>query len=664
MSENFIAYGVLIYFVGLFLSAVTVFVKNFFKKATILFIASNFIGAIVGISYFISFAPREIMLANFTWMFNFSPSISLLGAIFFSIISIISALVGIYSLRYLQLYKKTYNIISVAFLTSLFVFGMQGVLFSNNSFSFLFFWELMSITSFFLVLADRSKESMRAAFLYFIMTHLGASALLAGFLILGNGSLLFDLSSVSMATASLSPVLLSLSFLLFFFGFGSKAGLVPFHVWLPEAHPQAPSHVSAMMSGLMLKIAVFGFIKIVFSFSNLPGWAGLVVIALGIISGLVGALYAVIEKDLKRAFACSSIENMGIIFTMLGLSLYFFSKGESVIALASSVLVFAIIHAVSHAFFKSALFLSSGVIISRVHSRSLEVMGGIAKLMPIFSVAFLLSILSSMPIPPFSTFYGEWGLIQTIIDLFKTVALDRNALIVLVVILSATGLTGGLAIFAMVKMFGISALGLSRAKHIDESDEKNDYMLTFPILILSLATVIIGIFAKTIISLLSANLSFISEKNISSVSFSSTLSSALVFILFIVFVLIAYSIRYFFSNRKLEREYHTWDCGQPIDATMEYTASAFSAPIRFFFLNLLGRKKVLESVAVVESNPWIRKYTFSLSIKSLWIENMYRPAALLLNALAERVKIIQGGRIQYYILFLLATLIVTLFIAL
>jgi hydrogenase-4 component B len=653
-----------VYLVGLIISGIFSVIGKSFKKVTWIFVAANLVGLSAGVAYFLNFFGQTVVLADVSWFFHFVPQISLLSAIFFTVISFVSALVGIYSTRYLELYKETYNPGLTLFLMAFFVLGMQGVLFANNSFSFLFFWEVMSITSFFLVLADRTKESVKAAFVYFIMTHLGASAILGGFLILGKGALNFDLANIVSASAALSPALVSLSFALFFFGFGSKAGLVPFHVWLPEAHPQAPSNVSAMMSGLMLKIAVYGFLKVVFSFTFLPFWAGIVVIVLGLLSGLLGALYATVEKDMKRAFAFSSIENMGIIFTMLGLSLFLLSyKSIPGVEIASyAIISFAIFHAISHAMFKTALFLSSGVVIGRMHTKNIDAMGGLSKLMPLFSFAFLLAILGSLPIAPFGTFYGEWGLIQSIVQLMHVSALGVNAISILLVVLAFVGLIGGLAIFAMVKIFGISMLGLSRNKHMETYTEKRDYALTVPIMILGGSVLFLGFFANPILAALGKNELF---GNQSTVLVSGLqISSQAVFVAIVVFIALTYVLKRLLSPNKSEREYHTWDCGQPIDATMQYTATAFSAPIRFFFLKLIGRINKLESTAVVPTNPWIRNFTFSFSIRSVWTETLYIPLAKTIIAWAEKVKTIQSGRIQYYLMFLLFTLIITLMIAL
>ena len=661
MWEQYIIYGSMLYFTGLLLSGVVALFLNKFQNATKLFILTNIIGFSVGIAYFAQFSGQHIILMDAKWFLHFTPQLHAISAIFFTILCGVSALVGVFSLRYLYLYKEIYNPFIVMSLMSFFVLGMQGVLISHETFSFLFFWEVMSFTSFFLVLSDRKAESIKAAFLYLIMTHIGASAILAGFLILGQGSLSFNFDQIHSVSQNLSVTSQYLVFFLFLFGFGSKAGLVPFHVWLPEAHPQAPSNISALMSGLMLKVAVYGFIMIMLEMYYIPQIAALVVIFLGLLSGLVGVLYAVIERDIKRVLAYSSIENMGIIFAMLGLAMYYLSQ-KTHEAIAYGLIAFTIFHAINHALFKTALFLSSGVIINRVHTKSLDAMGGIAKMMPVFSFGFLIVILGSLPLPPFGTFYGEWGFIQSIISLMRLLHDVPYDIILLLSTLVVIGLISGLAIFAMIRAFSVSMLGLPHS-HVDQRSEKNDMLLIVPIIMLGVAILIFGIFAQTVIlqigiyvqSFTTAGSIFPQPVNITSIFVG--------LIMCMIGVLI-YVINKIISKNQRERRYHTWDCGQPIDVSMQYSATAFSAPVRFFFLTFIGREKTIRSEAIIDTNPWIRKNFFALHLRPIWSDILYVPITKGLFMIAERVRLVQGGRIQYYILFLLSALIITLIIAL
>jgi hydrogenase-4 component B len=664
MLGEYIVFGVLFYFLSLFSSSVVALIDRPFFKATWLFVLSNTIGFLSGIMYFIGFFNQKITCAHFDWFLHFAPQITPLSAIFFVIVSGVSAIVGVYSVRYLKLYEGSYDPRIVQFLMSLFVLGMQGVIFANNTFSFVFFWEVMSITSFFLVFSDRSRQSISAAFLYFIMTHLGASAILGGFLILGGGSFFFDLADIRHASQELSPALRNGVFLLFIFGFGSKAGLVPFHIWLPEAHPQAPSNISALMSGLMLKVAIYGFAVVMLAMGDVSAWIGLVVLFLGLLSSVVGVLYAVVERDIKRAFAYSSIENMGVIFAMFGLAIYFFAQNSSVSVIGFSIVAFALFHAISHALFKTALFLSSGVVINRVHTKSLDAMGGIAKMMPIFSFGFLFATLSALPIPPFGTFYGEWGFIQNVINAMRDMIMMPQTIILLLGALTVIGLVSGLAIFAMVRIFSISMLGLSHHDDMEKRDEKNDYLLIVPIIVLGGAVLTCGFFAQKIINALV--LTIYNAKNISLEEIYDPVHHMAFTIgwLIILCGMVMFLLKKWTDKNTGKRIYHTWDCGQLINVTMQYSATAFCAPIRFFFLTFIGRKKTMTSQPVIASNPWIVKNTFRLSIRPKWSDILYAPIAKSLLFIADRTRFVQSGRIQYYILALLLALIFTFIFAL
>ncbi len=663
MSVNYIALTFFIALSTLLVAAIFSLFRKTFKLASFLFILSGVIGTLAGIFYFVNFSGAKIILTSFNWFFGFAPTLNFVAAIFLTLLNIVVVAVGVYSQRYLEIYKNTYSPLLVQFLMILFVFGMQCVLLANNVFSFMVFWELMSISSFFLVLSDKSKASFNAAFLYFIMTHLGALAILGGFLIVSGGALNFNLADLATASRTLSPGLLLTAFCLFFFGFGSKAGLVPFHVWLPEAHPQAPSNISALMSGLMLKIAVYGFLVVAFSLATLPAWIGVMVMGVGLISGLTGALYAAIETDIKRIFAYSSIENMGIIFSILGLALFAssYQGGVPMGAFVAPLIVFAIFHAINHAFFKTALFLSTGLIIGRLHSRSLEVMGGIAKALPLFSFAFLIAILGALPLPPFGTFFGEWGFIKTIISLLNTTA-DKNVVALLIVSISMLGLIGGLAVFAMVKTFAISMLGRPRDEHHNIVPERGDNLMVYPILALAILVMVCGFFARPLIAFGKAHI--MSSAAMPPVFLGLDISSFALFGAICFFVILAYGLGWIFDRQKKERLYHTWDCGQPITAGMEYTATAFAAPIRFFFSGIARRNRIISSEAIVESNQWIRRYEHKIFINPVLKDKIYSSIADIMVYFSDKIKTLQNGRIQYYLLILFATLIIVLSLAL
>lgn len=665
MTENIIVYGIYISLTGMLFAAGVSLFKNSFKASNGILFLATLVGFLSGIGYLVNFSGRELMVANFSTLLGATLTLNYLSGIFFTLVAGVSCLVVVFGYEYLRRYQKTYDIQNVQLLTSLFILGMAGVLLSGNAILFLFFWEMMSLASFFLVMADKTSKSARAAFVYFVMTHLGAAAILGGFLILSQGSLSLELNHLAAVSRGLSSGMLLSASLLFLFGFGSKAGLIPFHIWLPEAHPQAPTNISALMSGLMLKIAIYGFLKVMFLFFDLPLWAAGLVIALGITSALFGALYAAITRDIKRALAYSSIENMGIIFMMLGVALLVAAKtgAEEIPPAVLFLIAFAIFHAVNHAIFKTGLFLASGVIIGKFHSKNLEAMGGLAKIMPLFSFVFLILILAAAALPPFGAFYGEWGFIRTLVDLLHGQYFGGSSLIILLFILPLFAMTSGLAIFAMVKIFSISMLGLPRTKIHENLENKKDSRMIYPIVISGAAMVVIGIFAKNILNSISESAHMIISPD-ESIVLNIDISSQNVFVMFLVFLGLSFALYKIFSkNDGKVREYHTWDCGQPIDASMEYTATAFSAPIRFFFLSLVQRDKKIVSVPVVATNPWIAKKYFSMTLTSAWKEQFYKPGSKAVFWLADKIRLIHTGRIQYYLLLLLATIIITLIIS-
>ncbi|TAK96118.1 hypothetical protein EPO05_02535 [Patescibacteria group bacterium] len=665
MPESYLIYGVYVSLLGSLLAAGLALLKNSFRVSNWLLLFSTLVGCLVGAAFLIFNVGQSLVIAKLPTLLNATLELNYLSAIFFALVNGVASLVVIFGSEYLQHYKKIYNLNRVQFLTSLFVLGMGGVLLAGNAIIFLFFWEMMSLASFFLVMSDGEEKSVRAAFIYLVMTHLGAAAILGGFLILGNGSLAFTFDGLAAAQHNLSPGMLLVSFLLFLFGFGSKAGLIPFHIWLPAAHPQAPTNISALMSGLMLKIAVYGFLKVVLIAGAWPLWTTVLVMILGIASAFFGALYAVISRDIKRALAYSSIENMGIIFTMLGAALYVMNKnGGKTSSLAILIFAYAIFHALNHAIFKTGLFLSSGVIIGKFHSKSLEVMGGLARVMPLFSGAFLIVILAASALPPFGAFYGEWGFIRALISLLQRHDLGAMTSLIFLVILSLFALTSGLAIFAMVKIFGISMLGKARTEIQHATEDHGEKQMIYPIAILGGVMILTGIFAKDILLSIARGVQAIMDPTVATAP-AVAISSQEVFGIFVSLLLgsiIFYKL--FQANEHKERKYQTWDCGQPIDASMEYTATAFSAPIRFFFLSLLQRDKSIVATPVVATNRWIAKKSFSMKLTSAWQEKFYKPSSKVVFWLADKIRLIHTGRIQYYLLLLLGTIIVTLMIAL
>lgn len=332
-----------------------------------------------------------------------------------------------------------------------FLASMLMVILADDAYLFMVAWETMALHSYFLVTSQhRIPEIRRAGFLYLLMAHVGAICILLSFGVLQGGSWQFHFDA--MRHASLTPFWATTAFLLALLGFGAKAGLVPLHVWLPEAHPAAPSPVSAMMSGLMLKTAVYGMLRISFDLLHVRYWQwGVLVLALGLFSGLYGAIFAAVQTDMKRLLAYSSIENIGIIFAGIGLSILF--ETCNLPLFAALALCAALVHALNHSLFKSLLFLTTGSVLHATNHRSLGKLGGLIRRMPWVASLALVGTLAIAGLPPLNGFVSEWLLLQSFLFTERIPHSFVNMFVPLGAAVLA--LTAALAAYVMVKFYGV-----------------------------------------------------------------------------------------------------------------------------------------------------------------------------------------------------------------
>lgn len=633
----------------------------------------SFIGAVVGLAVILGTdntltLPNALFSASNegtppVWPLFYSMVFSLdkFSAIFFTVVSMITACVSVYSLTYLEEHAHDLNLRLVNVGTALFVLGMQGVLISTNIVGFMTFWELMSLASFALVLADGSLESRKAGFLYLIMTQLGGAAIMTGLFVFSGGALLSDFSVLAQMTPGLSSTNLDVALGLLLFGFGSKAGLVPFHVWLPEAHPQAPTPVSALMSGVMLNIAIYGFLRVMlFMLPGVPKWFVMTVMVMGVLSALVGAMYAAIERDIKRLLAYSSIESMGLIFTMLGVAMLAGEEGSA--RLTEAALFAALLLMVVHAVYKSGLFLAAGIVVSTAHSRRLEVMGGLAKRMPQFSLAFFALTLMAASLPPFGSFAAEWLFLQAVVQSLSTAEPDMLA--ILVTVLALLGLVIGLTIFAMVKLYAFTSLAAPRSVAAAAAVEPSPGLLA-PVIALAMMGCLLGLFAPLVLGSF-GTLELTSGHGLSlGISLGTTvLQPFSVVLIFALVILVLLGLRRLLTNEKHERTHQTWDCGQPINAHMEYTATGFSAPIRVLLRVFLRTRKVVSVTTPCSSNPWMVTRHMTLQVSQVWYDRLYVPFGRGLVWVSGKFSKLQNGSVQFYVGLILVALFATLLIAL
>ncbi len=626
-----------------------------------LLILSGLFGLAASVGYCIELAHGVVRVVPVYATALFAFFVTPLSGFFLALVFLGVTLTSWYALGYLPRYHTHYTLPWLDFATSLFVLGMVGTLMAGQPFAFLIAWELMSVAAYFLIIADGSRESLTAGFRYLLMAQLGFLALLVGLLLLAGGDPFASWAAVAHAAAALPPSARLGAFLLLLVGFGSKAGLVPLHQWLPAAHPQAPSHSSALLSGVMLKVALYGFILSVGLLPAVPfSWAMLVIV-LGLASAFFGVLHAVVENDAKRMLAWSSIEHMGLLFTGVGLLLALpnLPVGADAAALTAALTGFVILHALNHSLFKSGLFMATGAVVAQTHTRDLDRLGGLAQRWPLFSGAFLALALSAAALPPTGTFFGEWLLFQPLAIGFRSAAPASSLGAALV--LAVVALVGGLAVFAFVKLFSVMFLGRPRSSAAEQAGEM-PLLLTLPPLA---AAVLVSLSGLLLFPLLAQP----ERVRLLGLPFASAvLPGAAMSSWGVVFALLgsaaAAAAFYRAFARRTIRITETWDCGAPLTARMQYTATGFSAPIRFFFRALVLSKKTLVVEPVVVTNPWIAKRRLSWATESFWEAGLYRPVGRAAIAISASVRRLQNGAVQFYLALVFAALVGVILFAL
>lgn len=414
-----------------------------------------------------------------------------LAAFMVMVISLLVTVSALYSLNYVQEYLGR-GAWSMGFFLNLFIASMVALVVMDNAFWFIILFEMMSLASWFLVIADQDDKSIRAGLLYFFIAHAGSVLIMIAFFLMWreSGSLDFD----SFRQLSLSPAMASVVFLLGFFGFGAKAGMLPLHSWLPQAHPAAPSHASALMSGVMVKIGIFGIIKVgIDLLGATQGWWGIVVLGFGAVSSVLGVMYALAEHDIKRLLAWHTVENIGII--LMGVGVAMVGMANDMPVLATIGLLGAIYHLLNHAVFKGLLFLGAGAVIYRIHTRDMEKMGGLAKLMPLTATTFLIGCMAISALPPLNGFVSEWYTYQSLFSMSHdgTFIMKISGPIAIVML----AITGALAAMCFVKVYGVSFCGGARSEEATHAREV-PWTMTAAMLILAVVCVLLGVGASVI----------------------------------------------------------------------------------------------------------------------------------------------------------------------
>jgi formate hydrogenlyase subunit 3/multisubunit Na+/H+ antiporter MnhD subunit len=547
-----------------------------------------------------------------------------------------------------------------------FLAGMNFVIVAADAFTFLVAWEFMSLASWALVMAHhQDPENRRAGYIYIMMASFGTLCLLLAFGLLAgaSGNYLFT----QMAAAAASDWIPGLVLILALLGAGSKAGLVPLHVWLPLAHPAAPSHVSALMSGVMTKVAVYGFIRIVFDLNGPPAWWwGVVVIPIAGITCVLGVLSALMQHDLKRLLAYHTVENIGIIFIGLGLALAF--SAHDMPAAAALALTAALFHVFNHSLFKSLLFFGAGALLTSTGERDMEHMGGLIHRMPLTAFTFLAGCMAISALPPLNGFVSEWLTFQAI--LLSPNVPSWGIKLIVPAVGAMLALSAALAAACFVKAFGVVFLGRPRTRAAAEAHETDQASLVAMFALTGLCLLagvfpgfIVDALAPVVASLVGGHMpvqSSIPWLSIVPVAESrSSYNGLLVFGFIAVSTLIAIEVIHRFASRAVRRG-PAWDCGFPDpNPATQYTADSFAQPIRRVF----GEVVFLAREQVIMPPPGDRRPArMTVTLRDPVWETIYGPIGGSIWFAAEKLSHLQFLTIRRYLSLVFAALVSLLFI--
>ncbi|MBI4404186.1 MAG: hydrogenase [Deltaproteobacteria bacterium] len=633
------------------------------RLASIVGAAGSIIGCVLGLlsatsmlSMGTSFTlnlPCTIPLASLHF------KVDALSALFLILIDGLSLLFTLYGVSYLYEYRSKRSLGGPWCAFNLLVASMGVVVTSQNGVLFLIGWELMALSSFFLVMFEGDSNKGRdVGITYLIATHLGTLFLLVMFILMAvsSGSFEFD----AFRTHQPSRTLLTTLFLCAVIGFGTKAGLMPFHVWLPEAHPAAPSHVSALMSGVMIKTGIYGILRLISLAGMPPLWWGWLLIGMGFVSAVGGVLFALAQHDLKKLLAYHSVENIGIIVLGIGLGVLGLGSGSPPLALTG--FLGALLHVINHGIFKGLLFLGAGAIFRATGTRQLDELGGLLKKMPATGYCFLIGALAISGLPPLNGFVSEFliyiGSFRGGIELAQP-----SNLFCFIIILGLT-LIGGLACACFSKAFGIVFLGEPR--QAVSSSHTLPPAMKWPMIILAGLCIAIGVFPVPIVRFLLPCASQIFPVQQPEVPFSAMTSTlnllthitATSLILLLLIFFIFRLRRLFLGNRKVTSEV-TWDCGYAKPTPrMQYTASSFAQSILQLFQPFLPSHKALSRSLTYF--PGSESISFSSHTPDHFQQSFYWPLFHWVDKRFSILRRFQHGKMQVYVLFIAAALIALL----
>ncbi len=586
-----------------------------------------------------------MQVLNFNQIFgNVNFVIDPLSAFFIIVISVMSLASVIYSRGYLNPYiEQGKNINSHLVFLPMLIASMLLVVTCQNALMFLICWEIMSLSSFFLVIFENEKkEVLKAGIKYLVFMHFSVLFIIMAFAILSITSGSLDFSSFAFALQH-NKHLANLVFILAFIGFGTKAGFVPFHNWLPDAHPAAPSHVSAIMSGVMIKTGIYGILRILSLIHTPSIFISYLVLVISVVSALYGVLYAITQHDLKRLLAYHSIENIGIIGIGIGVGMLGIAYSHPIVA----VLGFAggILHILNHSIFKELLFLSAGSVYIKTHTRNVEVLGGLIKSMPATALLFLIGSIAICGLPPFNGFISEF---LVYFGMFKGLSIHNFfSMVTLLFSIAGLALVGTMAVLCFTKAFSIIFLGMPRSEAAEKVQNDTGKTMILPMSFLAILTLLIGLFPQYVFDYLLMPVhvvtGFTPAGTSEPVSLMQTISGyALAFVLFLGVVAV---LKLLLTKNKIDIQ-ETWGCGYNRGNNhMQYTASSYASP----FLSML--RPLFKKVFDIEKPKHLfpQSAHFSLHIDDIEEAYLINPVIKGDEWFLSKFETIQSGNIQSYI---------------
>lgn len=664
-SINLLITALLVYIVGAFYSLA---IRRKEQLSINISGVASIIGGALGI---LACAPVLISSNAVTEVFStpfdfaqFSIRLDGLAAFMVCVISLLVIVSAVYSFAYLKEYQGK-GAGTMGFFMNIFIASMVALVVCDNAFYFLVFFEMMSLASYFLVLTEQDDNAVKAGLLYFFMAHAGSVLIMIAFFIFYCYAGSFEFSAFRQT--ALSAPLAFVVFILAFLGFGAKAGMIPLHSWLPKAHPAAPSHASALMSGVMVKIGIFGIIKVGVDLLGATSlWYGVIVLAFGAVSSVLGVLYALAEHDIKKLLAYHTVENVGIIMMGVGVGMIGIAIKNPVLATVG--LLGGLYHLLNHAVFKGLLFLGAGSVMYRLHTKDMDLMGGLGKLMPYTAFCFLIGTMAISALPPFNGFVSEWFTYQSLFVLSQegSVVLKLAGPIAIIML----ALTGALAALCFVKVYGISFGGQPRSEKAAAAREVPKPMVV-AMAILAACCVLLGVGASVITPIiakvataLSGVTTFPLVENgvlVSSDKPYTALSTPMLTIMLIAFFCIPFAYYWFTQKNRLpdSPKGNPWACGYAYESDMATSAGGFTRPLRTMFKPLYTIRQILDPAPLGQKgiNAAI---SGSTKLEPVWEERVTMPIAHVIPKIAERLQWLQGGDFRVYCVYFVIALVVLL----